>query len=346
MTMTMINPQDPADLDNDLPDLATITPTPPSPVWERLGVDISRARTATDALKAAGLDWQVQQWPVQATDPQSWKTAPLPDHLANVRSDTRDLLGVVGKTYRVFENRQLFEFLGALVADRLVSFHSAGSLRGGRRVWVLCQLPRVYQAAPDDTVKPFLLVTNTHDGDGPLQMMPATVRDVCANAFNLPLDVGGSGSRGLTIRHHGGLTQSLAEARRNLRAIAARFEQFESELATLAATPVSRWQVADYFASVLAAADGNGDQPTDSRDRLLTRLHENFDGPTNTIPAIAGTAWAAFNAVGEWADSQRTFRGRDDLARAEARLDAIWFGSSHRLKQTAYRSALCLAGLN
>ena len=310
------------------------------PVWERIGTDIGRTRTAADAMKLAKLDWSVEQWPVQATDPQSWKTVAVEGHLANVRSDTRELLGVVGKGYRVFQNAQLFEFLGALVADRLVAFHAAGGLRGGRRVWALCRLPREYRPAPDDVVRPYLLVTNTHDGDGPLQMMPATVRDCCANAFNLPLD----GGRGLTVRHHPGLGQGLAEARRNLQQIAARFERFGDEAAALAATPLSDVQVYDYFDSILADADGGGER--DARDRTLARLRSNFDGPANALPGVAGTAWAAFNAVGEWADGQRTFRGRDDLARDEGRLDSIWFGSSHRIKQAAYQAALGLAGIN
>jgi len=320
---------------NDIPAAATAAE---APAWEQVGTLIDRAKTGTDALKAAKLDWSVEQWPVQATDPQSWKTVPVADHLANVRSDTRELLGVVGKGYRVFQNRELFEFLDALVADRLITYHAAGSLRGGRRVWALCRLPREFRAGPDDVVRPYLLVANGHDGDGPLQMLPATVRDVCGNAFNLPVD----GGRGLSVRHHPGLAQGLTEVRRNLQLIAGRFERFDDEVAALAATPLSNGQVYDYFDAILPDADGE----RDGRDRVLARLRGNFDGPTNALPGVAGTAWAAFNAVGEWADHQRTFRGRDDLARAEGRLDSIWFGSGHRVKAAAYRSALDLAGLN
>jgi hypothetical protein len=52
------------------------------------------------------------------------------------------------------------------------------------------------------------------------------------------------------------------------------------------------------------------------------------------------------NAATEFADHQRRFRGKSDLARAESRLDSVWFGLSNDFKRTAYRSALTLAGLN
>jgi hypothetical protein len=61
---------------------------------------------------------------------------------------------------------------------------------------------------------------------------------------------------------------------------------------------------------------------------------------------MRGTLWAAFNAVSKFADHERVFRGRSDLARRENRLDSIWFGSSNQLKQRAYSAALTLAGVN
>ena len=78
----------------------------------------------------------------------------------------------------------------------------------------------------------------------------------------------------------------------------------------------------------------------------MDRLRRNFEAPTNTLPGVKHTAWAAFNAVSEWADHQRKFRGRDDRDRAEGRLNSVWFGSSHQIKQKAYATALELAQSN
>ena len=57
------------------------------------------------------------------------------------------------------------------------------------------------------------------------------------------------------------------------------------------------------------------------------------------------TAWGAYNAVSEWADHQRNYRGLTPAEKLNRRLDSIWFGASNQIKQAAYRGALDLAGV-
>jgi hypothetical protein len=78
----------------------------------------------------------------------------------------------------------------------------------------------------------------------------------------------------------------------------------------------------------------------------MDQLQSNFEDDRNTLPGMRGTLWAALNAATEFADHQRRFRGTSSAARAENRLDSIWFGSSADFKGVAYRSAQELAGLN
>ena len=75
-------------------------------------------------------------------------------------------------------------------------------------------------------------------------------------------------------------------------------------------------------------------------------FYANYDNDRNTLPGIKHTAWALYNSVSEWSDHQRRVRGKGELARVESRLVSNWFGTSHRIKQVAYGSALELAGLN
>jgi serine/threonine protein kinase len=53
--------------------------------------------------------------------------------VANVRTDTKAVLGVVGRRYRVFQNHEAFDFMDALVGDKLAMYETAGSLHGGKR---------------------------------------------------------------------------------------------------------------------------------------------------------------------------------------------------------------------
>ena len=75
---------------------------------------------------------------MRAFDPHQFGSeARIDEFVANVRTDTRAVIGVVGKRYRVFQNREAFDFMDALVGDKLAMYETAGSLHGGRRVWML-----------------------------------------------------------------------------------------------------------------------------------------------------------------------------------------------------------------
>ncbi|MCL2648185.1 MAG: DUF932 domain-containing protein [Phycisphaerales bacterium] len=313
-----------------------------TPAWHNLGRTIEHAATSAGAINLAGLNWHVAQWPINATDPVSWHTTSAPDHVANVRTDTRAILGIVGKGYHVFQNVEAFDFMDSLVGDKLAMFETAGSLKGGRKVWMLARIPKEYRAGPDDLIKPYVLLVNSHDGTSSLRMLPTTVRVVCQNTLNLALR--NAGSDGIAIRHRPNLAGRVKEAREKLGIIAARFDQFDEELHAMLATQMTGRRVKRYFDTLLPAA--TTDREKINRLQTLTLFNANFENPRNNLPGIRGTAWAAYNAVSEWADHQRTFRGKDDVSRAENRLASVWFGSSNAIKQRAYAQAMELADTN
>ena len=189
-----------------------------TPAWHRLGVTVTEAQTSAEAIKLAGLDWTVEQWPLFARQGDAERAAT--DRVANVRTDTNAVLGVVSPGYRPFQNREAFEFFDAVVQDKLAIFETAGSLRGGKHVWMLARLPQTLRAAPDDEVRPYVLLTNAHDGSRALRMIPTTVRVVCQNTLHLALS-GAGVAEGLTVYHSESLPRRVAEARDKLRIITA-----------------------------------------------------------------------------------------------------------------------------
>ena len=313
------------------------------PAWHGLGTVIEQAATSKEAIQLAGLAWRVEQWPVEAVDPQTQLTVQAPQQVANVRTDTRAVLGVVGRGYRVFQNLEAFEFMDALVGDKLAMYETAGALRGGRRVWMLARIPGEYRAGADDLIKPYVLLVNSHDGTISLRMIPTTVRVVCNNTLNLALYH--ANGQGLTIAHRASLEERVREAREKLGVVVARFDRFDEELHAMLSVQMTGRKLDDYFEQQLPAPTGEmTDRQKANRKAILQSFRANFEDPANTLPGVRGTAWAAYNAVSQWADHQRQFRGRDDHQRQENRLSSVWFGASHQLKQQAYRGALALAG--
>ncbi len=145
-----------------------------TPAWHRLGVNVAEAQTSADAIRLAALDWRVEQWPVVARHDGTERE--VTGRVANVRADSGAVLGVVGTSYRVFQNRAAFDFFDAIVQERLAVFETAGALKGGRHIWMLARLPKTPRAAGEDEIRPYVLLANSHDGTRALRMIPTTVR--------------------------------------------------------------------------------------------------------------------------------------------------------------------------
>ena len=301
---------------------------------------IDKAANSADAIKLAGLDWTVEQWPVRAFNPDDQKIeAGCPDRVANVRTDTRAVLGIVSRGYTVFQNRDSFDFMDAIVGEKLAMYETAGSLQNGKRVWMLARLPKEFRAAGDDIIRPYVLLTNGHDGSHGLRMIATTIRVVCQNTLNLAMR-NSFGSDGLSIGHWSNLEQRVTEARRKLGIISDRFDLFNDELRQLVAIKLSGKKLDGYFDKLLPKAETEFGKKT--RDAVLVKFHENLQNERNAMRVIKGTAWAAYNAVSEFADHQRRFIGKTQDQKDSNQLNSIWFGASNKMKQEAYSLALSM----
>ncbi len=63
---------------------------------------------------------------------------------------------------RIVQNHEAFAFIDQLLGSS-INFETAGSLHGGRRVWVLATLPEHVEVG-GDSVRPYVLLMNSHDG--------------------------------------------------------------------------------------------------------------------------------------------------------------------------------------
>ena len=106
--------------------------------WHGLGTIVAEAPASADALRLAGLDWSVVQEPIYTSF-----GGRVDGYKANVRSSDRKVLGVVSDRYKVVQNVDAFSFTDELLGKG-VRYETAGSLMGGRKVWLLARLPREY----------------------------------------------------------------------------------------------------------------------------------------------------------------------------------------------------------
>ena len=127
--------------------------------WHGLGVVLDDyPRSIDEALDKAGLGWKVTHGDVLVVKAPEWtddfgakhpaELVPAKGFKANLREDTGEVLGIVSDGYEVVDNRDAFRFLDAVIGSEMY-FETAGSLWGGRRVWVLARLPEYVELGGD-----------------------------------------------------------------------------------------------------------------------------------------------------------------------------------------------------
>ena len=167
--------------------------------WHRLGTKLDQPATAREAITAAGLDYRVELKPLKTDDGND-----VPTRKATVRTDTNQVLGVVGNGYVPVQNFQAFGFLDAVVADGGLRYHTAGALGRGEKIWMLAKLPGQIQVKNSaDIVDKFLLLSNAHDGSAALRVYFTPIRVVCQNTLSLAERR--SQGQGVSILHKGDL---------------------------------------------------------------------------------------------------------------------------------------------
>lgn len=217
--------------------------------WHGLGTNVEEALSSEEALAAAGLDWNVVQKKIYTED---WNC--VEGFYANVRDSDNRVLGVVTNRYRIVQNREAFAFTDELLGKG-VRYETAGSLREGRKTWILARLPKQYRLA-DDRVMPYLVFCNSHDGSGSIKAAMTPVRVVCNNTLNLALR---RADRIWTASHTGDMEGKLEDAKRTLFMAEHYMEELAKETEKLCKRKISSAEAEEYIRTLLPVpSNANG----------------------------------------------------------------------------------------
>lgn len=274
--------------------------------WHQLGT----THAADDALAALSLgglsEWHVRKVPVTAIDQWKGRLA-IPSRYATVRDSPTDpkgldFLGLVGETYRVFQNEDHTPLLDALAAESGARFETAGELDGGRKFFVTLKLPGQLRIGGEHQVDMYLALVNSHDGSMALSLIPTPVLASSQTTLN-------TGTM-LRIRH----TATLDPAQAAADALETTFDYldgFQRDAQRLAGAPLGLAE----FEEMIAAAFG---PPSGASAATITRTENKLDKMAELFADKASTtAWAGWTAIAEWADHHAPTRGDDrDTARA------------------------------
>jgi phage/plasmid-like protein (TIGR03299 family) len=314
------------------------------PAWHGYGTVVSAAQTSVDALRISGTDWEVgiaalaADFGPEAAD----RYKAIGTHRATYRMDTGAALGAVGLRYQPLQNREAFAWMDEVIGESLAIWHTCGSLRGGRTVWMLAKLPGHIEVCDRDVLDKYVLITNSHDGTGAVRLFPTSVRVVCANTLRLAISESDTNKTdaglplGLKLFHTAGsLSRRVQKAKELLGVINNSHDEFATAARAMLAKPMGTQQVADYFGGLV---NGRSDK---SREKVLTQLWDRFALPTNE-GGYKSNVWTAYNAASEWADHELRVTGTGAV-RAERKFASCLFGSSDIFKRKAWASACEMA---
>jgi len=319
------------------------------PPWHGLGQRLNGPATAREAIDAAGLDWEVQKIPLFVIPSNS--ATVVPNRYAIVRSDlliagkTPKVLGIVGSSYKLLQNRDAFTFFDDLVGGpEKAVYHTAGALGSGERVWILAKLPGEMLVSENDPTEKYLLLSSSHDGESAIQLMFTPIRVVCQNTLAMALSKGPH----IRIPHRAGLEERLRWAAETMGIISDRFTSLEHNFKTLENFRLDTRKAEIYFKSVFPIQKNQMDKPgyawvlerMELGRKVAQKLFEvgagsGFQDPRHTL-------WEAYNAVTGYVDHWTRHDSPSMIVR-EKHLNSIWFGEGNRIKTRALQCALELA---
>ena len=299
--------------------------------WHGLGTYVEgQATSAAQAIEAAHLDWEVVTEPVYRHSPaDDWRSYHFKDiegKRAVVRKDTDEVFGVFSDGFTPVQNRAAFDLIDAVVGTGDATFHTVGSLFGGRRVWMLCKLQGDYRLDNGEKLESFILLDNSHDGTAALRMRLTSVRVVCSNT----LGAATSSRAAFAARHTSGIMGRVSEARDLLGLRDAYMERLIEDANRIAEQAWSHAEMKDMTYKLL---DLEPDVGIDRQRGLKapaasTMLDLFYAGQGNR----GETKWDALNAVTEYLDYSAGSRSIDSVDSTEdavvsRRLQNSWLGS-------------------
>ncbi len=325
------------------------------PAWHGLGIVVENAPTPQEALKIAKLDWTVEQWPLVAKNPvDDALSFQMEKNVVNVRADTRKALGIVGDGWVPFQNTEMAEFAADLAKQGdTVKVESAGSIRGGEKVWFLLR-GNSFTVRTKDEVKPYILVSNGFDGNTSFRATPTTVRVVCSNTLHMviPQKEGGRSRKmaeaSFVISHTKTLKDRVEECRKALGLYEATLADNREMITRLAAKDMNSESVKRFFLEAFTRDFGAiADLPVTAKEisarekaieavRACQHIFEqemDFSGPT---------AWGCLNSYTGYLNNVRESNRKDPVAVADAKLSSAFFGVTAKRTLATLQQALAV----
>lgn len=312
--------------------------------WHGLGQIVTDYPTSAEAIKHAGLDYEVIKSPlytnasniIDPTDSLEIRDneVNVPNYFATIRTDNNAVLGVVGKEYHIVQNREAFSFFDAIVGGTDgILYETAGALGNGERIFITAKLPDYIRVGNgDDVTEKYIFLTTSHDGSGSITAAFTPVRIVCQNTLNASLR---NMSNVVRIRHTSGAKQRLENAHKVMGLANEFSNQLEDIFNNWAKVKVADNEVKKMIQFALCPNKetlqhlkaGNDDEiSTVFKNTVEDAFAYAMTSDSQQMNTTKGTLFGAYNAVTGYYQNVRSYKD------SEAKLQSIILGGTAQLK--------------
>ncbi|HVW96687.1 MAG TPA: DUF932 domain-containing protein [Mucilaginibacter sp.] len=313
--------------------------------WHGLGQIVTDYPTSEEAIKHAGLDYEVEKRPlftkgdnlsigqeglVTGTSPIN-----VPDYYATLRTDNNKVLGVVGKDYQVVQNRDAFSFFDSIVGGDGILYETAGALGNGERIFITAKLPDYIRVGKEDLVEKYLFLSTSHDGSGSITAAFTPVRIVCANTLNAAMH---NKTNTIRIRHTANVQQRLEEAHRIMGISNTLSIQMEAIFNQWTKVPITDKEVKKLIQAALVPnkevlrklQNGTEDELSTCFVNMCDNAYEYaMSNPTQLMDTTRGTLFGAYNGVTGYFQNVRNYKNED------AKVKSLLLGGTAQLRTQA-----------
>lgn len=318
------------------------------PAWHGLGTTLDHVATAEEAIIAAGLNYEVVKYPLFAGIPPKFqqlnenqvkpKKIAIDHRVATVRTDTNQILGIVGKDYGILQNARAFDFFDALVDRGAAIYHTAGALGKGERVWVLAKLPDYIRVGTsDDVIEKYLLIYHGHDGRTSVNICFTPVRVVCQNTLQQAMV---RASNLISLSHTRNIEEKVKNAYELLGLVNKNSDEMSKIYTAMSKMKLNADGVDDYLNAVWEKVPGARKEEDLKEGQTMLMSEKTYDdviefyenGPGQKEKTANGTLFGAYNAITGYTDHIKSYNGD--------KLKSLWFNGGQGIKTAAYKTAL------
>jgi len=295
--------------------------------WHGLGKIIQDYPTSKEAIQFAGLNYTVEKTKVFTIHKRNEnfnnnenKMVPrieIPDFYATVRTDTDQVLGVVGKDYVLVQNEDAFSFFDSIIGGDGILYETAGALGNGERIFITAKLPDYIKVGNNDLIEKYIFLTTSHDGYGSISAAFTPIRIVCNNTLTAALS---NCKNSIKIRH----TQNVKERLEQAHKVMGISNQLSEHLGTIfnkwAKIKITDAKVKRLIQMAMApnkevlknVESGNENELSTCFVNICDKVYEyGISSPSQLTETTKGTLFGAYNAITGYFQNVRSYKDEE-----------------------------------